>query len=51
MNETILIVIVVGVSVGGTYQLLRYDSAQRIIMLIAVSLLATYVFLGAAGWL
>jgi hypothetical protein len=51
MNETILIVILVGVSVGGTYQLLRHDSAQNIIMLIAVSLLTAYVFLGAAGWL
>jgi hypothetical protein len=51
MNETLQIVIVVGVSVGGLYQLLRDDCAQTIITLIAVSLLTAYVFLGAAGWL
>lgn len=50
MNETILIVLAAGVSVGGTYQLLRRDSPQNIIVVIAVFLLATYVLLGAAGF-
>jgi predicted anti-sigma-YlaC factor YlaD len=51
MNETLQIVIWVGVSVGLLYQLLHREPPANILILAVAAVAAGVVFLGAAGWL
>ena len=53
MNDTIQIVLIIGVSVGLVATLFRHadDMPLRVTLSIATGLIGAYVFLGAAGWL